>query len=212
MIPTVAREVGADENLHDSHLARTSKPPSQAGGLGLSVAGTSSAHGEGGKAQRKPSLLAAAAAPLPTVPLTTRSRFEHLLPPSWQHSVMDWFHEDVPVFDYGGFVVGETPQVGILYGKGKGVLAGVPFFEEVFRQCNCRVEWELEEGQYFEPIKVVAKVYGSARHLLMGERVALNMIARASGIATRCVGCYSSLGLDFRSCSPTHLRCHPRCI
>jgi nicotinate-nucleotide pyrophosphorylase (carboxylating) len=68
-------------------------------------------------------------------------------------------------------------------------LAGVPFFDEVFRLCNCHVDWFITEGEYFEPVdgkpRVIAKVYGKARHLLMGERVALNMIARASGIATR---------------------------
>jgi len=115
----------------------------------------------------------------------SRSRFHHLLPPSWKKQVAEWFHEDIPVFDYGGYVVGETEQVAILYGKSKGVLAGVPFFEEVFQQCGCTVEWLMEEGEYFEPIKQVARVYGKARYLLMGERVALNMIARASGIATR---------------------------
>jgi len=47
------------------------------------------------------------------------------------------------------------------------------------------VEWLLQEGTAFEPIIEVAKVYGSARNLLLGERTALNMLARASGIATR---------------------------
>jgi len=43
----------------------------------------------------------------------------------------------------------------------------------------------VNEGESFEPIKVVAEVVGSVRNILMGERVALNLIARASGIATR---------------------------
>jgi len=49
-----------------------------------------------------------------------------------------------------------------------------------------RVEWHIKEGEAFQPIKHVATVRGKARHLLLGERVALNMLARCSGIATKC--------------------------
>jgi nicotinate-nucleotide pyrophosphorylase (carboxylating) len=45
----------------------------------------------------------------------------------------------------------------------------------------------MQEGETFEPIKHVATVRGKARHLLLGERVALNMLARCSGIATKWV-------------------------
>ncbi|KAI9007046.1 Quinolinate phosphoribosyl transferase [Gaertneriomyces semiglobifer] len=113
----------------------------------------------------------------------------HLLPTNWKKTVSSWLDEDTPSFDYGGFVVGETDQVAVLYGKAPGVLAGVPFFDEVFTQVNCRVDWFLKEGEFFEPgptgRKEVARVYGNARNLLLGERPALNMLARASGIATR---------------------------
>ena len=47
------------------------------------------------------------------------------------------------------------------------------------------VEWHLSEGETFEPVKHVATVRGKARYLLLGERVALNMLARCSGIATK---------------------------
>jgi len=121
----------------------------------------------------------------------------HLLPPSWKTDVQVWLKEDTPSFDYGGFVVGETEQVATLYCKAEGVLAGVPFVDEIFRQVECRVEWFVEEGTYLNPFDnvdstkangriEVAKVYGKARNLLLGERVALNIIARCSGIALRC--------------------------
>ncbi|RUS26738.1 nicotinate-nucleotide diphosphorylase [Jimgerdemannia flammicorona] len=109
--------------------------------------------------------------------------YAHLLPPSWKTQITQWIEEDVPSFDYGGYVVGETDQIAILYGKSEGVLAGVPFFDEVFKQLDCRVEWHISEGTHFTPIKKVAHVYGKARNLLLGERVALNLISRCSGIA-----------------------------
>ncbi|KAL7282233.1 hypothetical protein ACG7TL_003702 [Trametes sanguinea] len=113
--------------------------------------------------------------------------FAHLLPPSWKTQVTDWLQEDTPSFDYGGFVVGEAPREAFLLGKGKqaAVLAGAPFFTEVFTQLGCEVEWHMKEGETFEPVKHVATVRGKARHILLGERVALNMLARCSGIATQ---------------------------
>jgi len=114
-------------------------------------------------------------------------RYEYLLPASWKTQVTAWLQEDTPSFDYGGFVVGEAQREAFLLGKGHqtAVLAGKPFFTEVFEQLGCEVEWHMEEGQTFEPVKHVATVRGKARHLLLGERVALNMLARCSGIATK---------------------------
>lgn len=43
----------------------------------------------------------------------------------------------------------------------------------------------MKEGETFDPVKHVATVRGKARHILLGERVALNMLARCSGIATK---------------------------
>jgi len=43
----------------------------------------------------------------------------------------------------------------------------------------------VHEGESFEPVKHVATVRGPARKLLLGERVALNTLARCSGIATK---------------------------
>lgn len=113
--------------------------------------------------------------------------YEHLLPPSWKPQVTAWLAEDTPSFDYGGYVVGEVEREAFLFGKGKipAVLAGSPFFTEVFAQLGCQVQWHIKEGETFEPIKHIATVKGKARHLLLGERVALNMLARCSGIATQ---------------------------
>jgi len=114
-------------------------------------------------------------------------QYPSLLPPSWKSHVTAWLAEDAPSFDYGGFVVGEAEREAFLFGKGKqpAVLAGSPFFTEVFEQLGCQVEWHMKEGDSFEPVKHVATVRGKARHLLLGERTALNILARCSGIATK---------------------------
>lgn len=119
------------------------------------------------------------------------SSYAHLLPPSWKPQVTAWLAEDTPSFDYAGFVVGEHPRTATLWGKSAGIIAGRPFFDEVFHQCGCEVEWHAEEGSSIDlsnspdgKIKV-ATVTGPARGLLLGERVALNTLARCSGVATQ---------------------------
>ncbi|KAF0690607.1 Aste57867_18009 [Aphanomyces stellatus] len=119
------------------------------------------------------------------------SDFAHLLPPTWKKHVQLWLEDDIPSYDVGGFVVGETDQVAFLLGKSKGVLAGVPFFTAVFEAVDCKVEWQLHEGAAIDPATVpsgkvvVAKVTGKCRNILLGERTALNILTRASGIATQ---------------------------
>jgi nicotinate-nucleotide pyrophosphorylase (carboxylating) len=67
----------------------------------------------------------------------------------------------------------------------------VPFFNEVFAQTGCSVEWHRDEGEALDPSSApggkisVATVTGPVRNILLGERVALNTLARCSGIATQ---------------------------
>lgn len=60
--------------------------------------------------------------------------------------------------------------------------------DEIFTLLECTVVWYLKEGDYFDgslqKIKI-ATVKGSANKLLQGERTALNLLARCSGIALR---------------------------
>lgn len=115
---------------------------------------------------------------------------EHLLPASWKTQITAWLAEDTPSFDYGGFVVGDVPRTATLWAKSAGILAGVPFFNEVFTQCGCTVEWHATEGSHIERTASggfktkIATVTGPARGILLGERVALNILARCSGVAS----------------------------
>ena len=112
----------------------------------------------------------------------------NLLPPSWTSVISVWLAEDTPSFDYGGFVVGSAPAEARLLAKSPGILAGVPFFDEIFKYLGCTVEWNVEEGVEVgkqEKKQCVAIVKGPTRNLLLGERVALNVLARCSGVATK---------------------------
>jgi nicotinate-nucleotide pyrophosphorylase (carboxylating) len=67
-----------------------------------------------------------------------------------------------------------------------GIVAGLPVFAEVFRQLSpsISVSFCVCEGAHVEAGQVLAEVAGEARLILMGERVALNLLQHLSGIAT----------------------------
>jgi nicotinate-nucleotide pyrophosphorylase (carboxylating) len=65
-------------------------------------------------------------------------------------------------------------------------LAGIELFVEVFRLLDLNTEAEIlsHDGEELAPGKVPARVSACARSLLTGERVALNLLQRLSGVAT----------------------------
>jgi nicotinate-nucleotide pyrophosphorylase (carboxylating) len=70
--------------------------------------------------------------------------------------------------------------------KAPGIIAGLPVATRVFHLLDpeSSVDPQVAEGALCEPGTVVAKLRGSLGTLLMGERVALNLAMRLSGIAT----------------------------
>ncbi|XP_051884879.1 nicotinate-nucleotide pyrophosphorylase [carboxylating]-like [Pristis pectinata] len=111
----------------------------------------------------------------------------HLLPPSsLSRLARQWLLEDSPQLDWAGAVVGERPVGATLLLKSPGVLAGSPFAQAVFREAGCRFRWLRRDGEDLKPVCTVACVWGPARTLLLAERAALNVLARASGVATSC--------------------------
>ncbi|KAG5912668.1 hypothetical protein E4U53_005225, partial [Claviceps sorghi] len=89
--------------------------------------------------------------PPPTMSLDIRddassSNPSHLLPPTYKAHITSWLAEDTPSFDPAGYVVGEQPRTATLWAKSSGVLAGRPFFDEVFCQTGCVVTWHLPEA------------------------------------------------------------------
>ncbi|XP_058035452.1 nicotinate-nucleotide pyrophosphorylase [carboxylating] [Ahaetulla prasina] len=117
--------------------------------------------------------------------MASHPNLSHLLPAArLRQLARDWLQEDAPSFDYGGYAVGNHQVCAVLFCKSPGVLAGFPFFEAIFAEVGCSVEWLQTEGTWVEPVTRVAQVRGRANDLLLGERVALNCLGRCSGVAT----------------------------
>ncbi|XP_049645161.1 nicotinate-nucleotide pyrophosphorylase [carboxylating] [Suncus etruscus] len=107
------------------------------------------------------------------------------LPPATLDTLVDnWLHEDCPGLNPAALITGAAPVCAMLWAKSPGVLAGRPFFDAVFAHVNCQVSWFHPEGVPLVPVERVAKVWGPAHGLLLGERVALNALARCSGVAS----------------------------
>ena len=116
-----------------------------------------------------------------------------------KHSVKEWqaivreaaaraVGEDVGPDDVTSraFIGEEAMAMGVLVAREDCVLAGMDVAEAVFREVDGRLIWEtlIQDGQKVGPNQSVAKVRGSARSVLTGERCALNFLQRLSGVAT----------------------------
>ena len=65
-----------------------------------------------------------------------------------------------------------------------GVLAGNAFADAVARACECRIEWRAPDGRRVPAGATIGVIRGGLRRLLRAERPLLNLLQRASGIAT----------------------------
>jgi len=73
---------------------------------------------------------------------------------------------------------------GVIVAKQSGVLAGLEEAKMVFRELGLKVKPLKSDGEKIKPGTAVMLVRGRARNILAGERVALNLLMRMSGIAT----------------------------
>jgi nicotinate-nucleotide pyrophosphorylase (carboxylating) len=78
---------------------------------------------------------------------------------------------------------GLQAEGGIEFRSG-GVLAGAAYADAVARACDCRIEWRAPDGRTVRPGTIVGVMTGSLAHILRAERPLLNLLQRASGIAT----------------------------
>jgi len=99
---------------------------------------------------------------------------------------------------------------GVFRAKASGVIAGLPGSLHVFRLLNdtCTLHAHVQDGTRVTRGDVIAEVEGPTRAVLTGERLALNLLQRLSGIATLTRQCADALAgsaatlLDTRKTTP----------
>jgi nicotinate-nucleotide pyrophosphorylase (carboxylating) len=90
------------------------------------------------------------------------------------------------------------------------VAAGLWLIPEIYKRLDpaAEVDYEVHEGQSIRAETVLIQIKGDGRHLLSGERVALNFLQRLCGIATqtahfvKAIAGYKALILDTRKTTP----------
>jgi len=104
----------------------------------------------------------------------------------------------------------EQQARGVLVAKAAGIIAGTWICQAVFRHLDPEVRSQIfvADGQRVESGQLIAEFSGKTAALLGGERVALNLLQRLSGIATRTrrmvekISGYRAQIVDTRKTSP----------
>lgn len=104
------------------------------------------------------------------------------------HLIETAIHEDVGDGDFTTQAcIPETANAtGRIILKQAGIVAGLPFLSVLFKKIDPRIEVVLSvpEGSFQKAGTILGVVTGPARGILTGERIALNLIQHASGVAT----------------------------
>jgi len=101
--------------------------------------------------------------------------------------IIEAIKEDVPQNDITTeFIIGDECNCSIdLIVKENGVIAGLSVFERVFTILGgVNIEFFNSDGDEVNEGQCIAKLRGKTKHILTGERIALNYLGRMSGIAT----------------------------
>lgn len=101
----------------------------------------------------------------------------------------NWLQEDIGRGDYttsGIFQDNKIVTEGYWIAKEDGVIAGLPLAQRVFRLLDNSTNFIpiIAEGKLATKGQKIAEFSGAVQPLLTGERVALNIVMRLSGIAT----------------------------
>lgn len=102
--------------------------------------------------------------------------------------IKEALNEDMPFGDIttDALIPEHNKSVAKLLIKEDGILCGIDVARRVFKIIDESVEFIKynQDGDHIKKGDIIAKIYGSTRAILKGERVALNFLQRMSGIAT----------------------------
>lgn len=131
-----------------------------------------------------------------------------------RRQIADWLEEDIGNGDITTMttIPADRMAKGIIHVKESGLIAGLPVAELVFGVVDPGLKFRAQvlEGAAVVKGTLLAEVEGSARSVLLGERLALNLMQRLSGIATRTREYVDALGglptrlVDTRKTTPGH--------
>ncbi len=104
-----------------------------------------------------------------------------------EEEIRQFLQEDIGSGDITAAIIPENTRAkAIIICRDHAVICGQPWFNAVFKQLddNISINWQISEGEKVDKNTVLCKLEGSARHLLTGERTALNLLQTLSATAT----------------------------
>ncbi|MGO4182935.1 carboxylating nicotinate-nucleotide diphosphorylase [Paenibacillus sp. TAF43_2] len=131
-----------------------------------------------------------------------------------REQIRGWLAEDIG----SGDITTETTiprdsrSKAVIHVKESGIIAGLPIAKLVFEVVDSSLVFDskVQDGEYVNKGTVIATVEGSTHSLLTGERLALNLMQRLSGIATKTRSFINALDglpvrlVDTRKTTPGH--------
>lgn len=97
--------------------------------------------------------------------------------------------EDMPLGDIttDNLIYMDSKSKAMLIAKEPGVIAGLDVADRVFKLLDEGIQFRrcVQDGMTVEPGVTIAEIEGNSRAMLKGERTALNLLQRMSGIATK---------------------------
>lgn len=122
--------------------------------------------------------------------------------------ILEALKEDIGRGDLFSALATKGQKEAKIVSKDSGVLAGVLYLKELCKLQNLELELYKDDGDSLQKGELVAKISGEISTLLSSERVALNILQHASGIATNTSRYVQALGdseiklLDTRKTRP----------
>jgi nicotinate-nucleotide pyrophosphorylase (carboxylating) len=101
--------------------------------------------------------------------------------------ILDALKEDIPTIDVTtDNLFTDQESEGLFIAKENGVLSGISVMQRVFELVDDSVYVKVinHDGNFVEKGDVIAIISGKSRSILKGERIALNLMQRMSGVAT----------------------------
>lgn len=106
-----------------------------------------------------------------------------------KQQIRSWLAEDIGSGDITTetTIPAQSQAKAILHMKEDGIIAGIPIAKLVFEVVDASLQFKalVQDGDSVTKGTVIIEVEGSTRSLLTGERLALNLMQRLSGIATK---------------------------
>lgn len=105
------------------------------------------------------------------------------------HLILNALKEDMPSGDIttDNLIAPNSTTKASLIAKQSGIIAGLDVAERVFKLLNKDISFQrkIEDGVEVQKGDIIAQIEGNTQALLKGERTALNILQRLSGIATK---------------------------